>query len=140
MDKNWNHFCLNLHLSIFTLLDACFASLTGFPGETSPLIPVTLLIAVINAFNEDYTLRAAPFLDFGIELANNKALMITSLFFGLGHFYGVPNGLLGVLLVSFLGWFSGKSVLETKGFFWIWLIHFLPHVSIFTFFAISAFA
>jgi ABC-type antimicrobial peptide transport system permease subunit len=50
----------------------------------------------------------------------------------------VPSGILGVLLSSFLGWFLGKSMLETKGFTWAWLIHFLPDAFIFTFFAISA--
>ena len=62
-------------------------------------------------------------------------MAITTVFFGLGHFYGVPNGVPGVLLSSFLGWFLGKSLLETKGFFWAWLLHFLPDVIIFTFYA-----
>jgi len=52
--------------------------------------------------------------------------MIISVFFGLSARYGVPSGLLGVFLSSFLGWFLGKSMIETKGFFWAWLIHFLP--------------
>lgn len=59
-------------------------------------------------------------------------------FFGLGHYYGYPSGVLGVLLSSFLGWFLGKSLLETKGFFWAWLIHFVPDVFIFIFLAILA--
>ena len=82
-----------------------------------PLIPVSVLIAAINAFNEEFTLRAAP------------------IYFGLGHYYGVPNGILGVVLSSYLGWFLGKSLLETKGFFWAWFIHFLPDIIIFTFYA-----
>jgi len=105
-----------------------------------PLIPVALLIAVINAFNEEFTLRAAPISELVSALGKRQALMITTVFFGIGHFYGVPSGLLGVLLASFLGWFLGKSMLETKGFFWAWLIHFLPDAFIFTFFAISAVA
>jgi len=105
-----------------------------------PLIPAALLIAVINAFNEEFTLRAAPISELLSALGKKQALMITTAFFGLGHFYGVPAGLLGVLLSSFLGWFLGKSMLETKGFFWAWLIHFLPDAFIFTFFAIAALA
>jgi len=105
-----------------------------------PLIPAALLIAVINAFNEEFTLRAAPISELLSAVGKKQALMITTTFFGLGHFYGVPAGLLGVLLSSFLGWFLGKSMLETKGFFWAWLIHFLPDAFIFTFFAIAALA
>jgi hypothetical protein len=108
--------------------------------KARPLIPVALLIAVINAFNEEFTLRAAPISELWLVVGKQQALMITTAFFGLGHFYGIPSGILGVLLSSFLGWFLGKSMLETKGFFWAWLIHFLPDAFIFTFFAISAVA
>jgi len=104
--------------------------------QAFPLIPAALLIAVINAFNEEFTLRAAPISELLSAIGKKQALMITTTFFGLGHFYGVPAGLLGVLLSSFLGWFLGRSMLETKGFFWAWLIHFLPDAFIFSFFAI----
>jgi ABC-type antimicrobial peptide transport system permease subunit len=66
--------------------------------------------------------------------------LITTIFFGLGHFYGVPSGVLGVILSSFLGWFLGKSLFETKGFFWAWLCHFSSDIFIFTFAAIAAVA
>jgi hypothetical protein len=105
--------------------------------QALPLIPVVLLIAAINAFNEEFTLRAAPLSELWPVVGKQQALLITTVFFGLGHFYGVPNGALGVLLSGFLGWFLGKSMLETKGFFWAWLIHFIPDVSIFTFYAMS---
>jgi hypothetical protein len=106
--------------------------------QALPLLPVALFIAVINAFNEEFTLRAAPLSQLWATLGKQQALMITTAFFGLGHFYGIPSGVLGVLLSSFLGWFLGKSMLETRGFFWAWLIHFLPDAFIFTFLAISA--
>ena len=102
-----------------------------------PLVPVALLIAVINSFNEEFTLRAAPISELLSALGKRQALMITTFFFGIGHFYGVPSGIVGVLLASFLGWFLGKSMLETKGFFWAWLIHFIQDAFIFTFLAIS---
>ena len=103
-----------------------------------PLIPVSLLIAVVNAFNEEFTMRAAPLSKLVPVIGKQQALMVTTVFFGLGHFYGIPNGVPGVLLAGFLGWFLGKSILETKGFFWAWLIHFLPDAFIFTFIAMSA--
>ena len=101
------------------------------------LIPVAIVIAAINAFNEEFTLRAAPLSELQSSVGKHQGLMVTTLFFGLGHYYGVPSGILGVILASFLGWFLGKSMLETKGFTWAWLIHFLPDVFIFTFFAFA---
>lgn len=108
--------------------------------KSLPLVPVTLLIAAINSFNEEFTLRAAPISELHSALGKRQALIITTFFFGIGHFYGVPSGFPGVLLASFLGWFLGKSMLETKGFFWAWTIHFIQDVFIFTFYAILAVA
>jgi len=102
-----------------------------------PLMPVSLLIAALNAFNEEFTLRAAPLSELVPAVGERQALLITTAFFGLGHFYGIPNGVLGVALSGFLGWFLGKSILETRGFFWAWLIHFLQDVIIFTFLAMQ---
>lgn len=83
-------------------------------------------------------MRGAPLSVLVPVIGKQQALMITAGFLGLGHFYGVPNGVPGALLSGFLGWFLGKSLLETKGFFWAWLIHFLPDAIIFTFYAMLA--
>jgi hypothetical protein len=137
---------------IGTIFAAIFASVTliyltiSNPPSLStiesalPLIPIAIVIAAVNAFNEEFTLRAAPLSELRNTVGKHQGLMITTLFFGIGHFYGVPSGILGVLLASFLGWFLGKSMLETKGFTWAWFIHFLPDVFIFTFFAFSVVA
>lgn len=127
---------------IFASVTLIYLTLSNPPSLSTiqsalPLIPVAITIAAINAFNEEFTLRAAPLSELQNSVGKHQGLMITTLFFGLGHFYGVPNGILGILLASFLGWFLGKSMLETKGFTWAWFIHFLPDVFIFTFFAFS---
>jgi membrane protease YdiL (CAAX protease family) len=128
---------------VFGLVTLIYLAISAHPSlsaiqQALPLIPVALLIAVINSFNEEFTLRAAPVSELWQVLGKWQALAVTSLFFGIGHYYGVPSGLLGVLLAMFLGWFLGKSMLETKGFGWAWLIHFLPDAFIFSFFAIAA--
>jgi len=52
--------------------------------------------------------------------------------FYLAHYlYGSPHGVTGFLMTGFLAFLLGKSMLETKGFLWPWLIHFLPDVVIF---------
>ena len=125
---------------IFTVVMFIFLMITWKPSsdmfvKALPLIPISLLIAVINAFNEEFTLRAAPLSTLLPAVGKQQALMITTAYFGLGHFYGVPNCVPGVLLSGFLSGFLGKSLLETKGFLWAWLIHFLPDAFIFTFYA-----
>jgi hypothetical protein len=125
---------------VFTVGTLVFLTFSQFPSVSDfigvlPLIPVSILIAAMNAFNEEFTLRAAPLSELWTKIGKTQALLITTVYFGLGHFYGVPSGILGILLSAFLGWFLGKSLLETKGFFWAWIIHFFPDVIIFTFYA-----
>lgn len=97
-----------------------------------PLFPVVVLIAAMNGFNEEFTLRAAPLSELVNAVGREQALMMTTVFFGLGHFYGIPSGVIGVALSGFLGWFLGKSILETRGFLWAWLIHFFMDFFVFT--------
>jgi hypothetical protein len=59
------------------------------------------------------------------------------LFFGIAHFYGVPYGFLGVGLATLNGWLLGKAMLETRGMFWAWWMHFLQDIVIFTFIAMG---
>ena len=58
-------------------------------------------------------------------------LVFTAAFFGIGHYFGVPYGIVGVLMATFLGWMLGKAMLETRGFTWAWVIHFWMDVVIF---------
>lgn len=101
------------------------------------LIPVALLVATMNAFNEEFTLRAAPLGELEPLIGKSTSLVATAVYFGLGHYYGVPNGVIGVLLSGFLGWLLGKSMLETRGFFVAWLVHFITDIPIFLFFIVG---
>lgn len=64
--------------------------------------------------------------------------MIVAVFFGMAHYlYGTPAGVVGFLMTAFLGWLLAKSMLETRGLFWPWFIHFVPDVVIFVFYAMT---
>jgi hypothetical protein len=63
---------------------------------------------------------------------------MVAVYFGIMHFYGVPYGVVGVLLAGFLGWILAKSMQETRGLFWAWFIHFWQDVWIFSFLAIGS--
>jgi membrane protease YdiL (CAAX protease family) len=97
-------------------------------------VPWWLAIA-LNAFNEEMTYRASLLAGLEPALGPWQALWNTALFFGLGHYFGVPYGVVGVLMATFLGWILGKAMLETRGFFWAWLIHFVQDGLIFSFMA-----
>ena len=133
-------------IKIALIFSAVFASVTalfliavnGLPLEAFAsnwfLILIGLLIATMNAFNEEFTLRAAPLGEIEPAIGKANSLLVTAAYFGLGHYFGVPSGVVGVLLSGFLGWFLGKSMIETKGFFLAWMVHFITDIPIFLFF------
>ena len=45
---------------------------------------------------------------------------------GSVHYFETPGGVAGVVLAGFLGCLLAKSIYETRGIFWTWLIHCLP--------------
>ncbi len=118
-----------------------FLGLRLAPGtllRAAPLIPSVLLFSAINAFTEEVYFRAAFLSTLHPVIGKNHTLLLTSLFFGLSHyFYGSPPGVLGVLLPGFLAWLLGKSMLETKGFVWPWFIHFAADVVVFISYALN---
>jgi membrane protease YdiL (CAAX protease family) len=69
-----------------------------------------------------------------------QALWNSALFFGISHYFGVPYGVVGVIMAAFLGWMLGKAMLETRGLAWAWFIHFIQDVLIFAFIAAGSIA
>jgi hypothetical protein len=125
-----------------TLGTLAFLMLAGTPTpdlviRALPFLPVVLVAAALNAFNEEVTYKAS-FLAVLVEpVGARQALRMVAAYFGIAHFYGVPYGLIGVALAWFLGWILARSMLETRGLGWAWFIHFLQDVAIFGFMAIG---
>ena len=69
-----------------------------------------------------------------------QAMLLTAFVFGIGHFYGVPYGIVGAVMAGALGWILNKTMLETRGFFWPWFIHFCQDALVFSFMALGAVA
>jgi membrane protease YdiL (CAAX protease family) len=108
--------------------------------QAAPLLPAVLLFAVMNAFNEEMTYRASLLAGLERVVGPRQALWNAALFFGIGHYFGVPYGVIGVVMATFLGWMLGKAMLETRGMFWAWFIHFIQDVLIFSFMAAGSIA
>jgi hypothetical protein len=138
----WNKFgaWLTVCISLGTL---AFLIIAGRPPldivvRALPFLPAILLAAALNAFNEEMTYKASLLSVLESPVGPRQALYMVAVFFGIGHFYGVPYGVVGVILAAFLGWILAKSMQETRGFFWAWFIHFWQDVWIFSFLAIGS--
>ncbi|MGZ9223603.1 MAG: CPBP family intramembrane glutamic endopeptidase [Anaerolineales bacterium] len=103
-----------------------------------PFLPAVFLAAALNAFNEEMTYKASFLSVLEDVVGKHQALWLMAAYFGIGHFYGIPYGVIGVLMAGFLGWFLGKSMLETRGLWWAWFIHFIQDVLIFAFLAMGS--
>jgi CAAX protease family protein len=138
----WTRFGLILSIAIGLGLLA-FLFIAGRPslatlGLVVPYLPWILLFAASNAFGEEMTYRAALLAPLYPAVGKSQSLLLTAALFGIWHFYGVPYGVIGVLMAAFLGWLLSKSMLETHGFFWPWFIHFVQDVLIFGFMAVGS--
>ena len=140
--ERWNKFGRNFAV-ILSLGTLTFLILAGRPSldiviKTLPFFLVIFLTAMMNAFSEEMTYKASFLSVLEDVIGRNQALWLVAVYFGVGHFYGVPYGMIGVLMAGFIGWFLGKSMLETRGLFWAWFIHFVQDVLIFAFIAIGS--
>jgi hypothetical protein len=102
-----------------------------------PILPSILFYAALNAFNEEITFRSPMLATLEPVGGSRQALWMSAYFFGIAHYFGVPGGIIGGVLSIFMGWILGKAMLETRGLFWSWWIHFLSDVAIFTFLTVS---
>ncbi|NGZ75251.1 CPBP family intramembrane metalloprotease [Saccharibacillus sp. VR-M41] len=135
--ETWRHLGLNFAV-VITLATAIVIYFQVVHGKSIsfdwvPGIFLVLAFALANAFSEEILFRfsfVAVVSKYGYSpyLAQGLAAAI----FGVVHYFGNPGGLVGVLMAAFIGWFLAKSMLETKGFFWALIIHFLQDVVIFT--------
>lgn len=140
--ERWNKLGRNFAL-ILSLGTLAFLIFAGRPPmdiviRALPFLPAVFLAAALNAFNEEMTYKASFLSVLEDLVGKHQALWLMAAYFGIGHFYGIPYGVIGVLMAGFLGWFLGKSMLETRGLWWAWFIHFIQDVLIFAFLAIGS--
>lgn len=101
-------------------------------GNILNILPFSTVFALSNSFVEESITRLGVVVVLKDILKDRTIPLISALIFGTVHYWGNPGGFSGVIVAGFLGWLLTKSILETKGFFWAWLIHFLQDVIIFS--------
>lgn len=135
-DETWLHVGRNFAV-IITAVTAVLIYFQAIRGnsiapEHLRYLPWILVFAVSNAFVEEMITRFAVVSSLDGIIPRDAVYLVSAAIFGGVHFYGTPGGILGVLLAGFLGWLAAKSIGETRGVFWAWLLHFLQDVVIFT--------
>jgi len=108
-------------------------------GAAVPWLPLILLSAGLNAFGEEAQFRAAPLATLLPAVGPAHAIWLTSIWFGLGHYYGgFPSGPFGLVYSGGLALLMGKAMLDTRGLGWPWIIHISIDTVIYIFIAATA--
>lgn len=89
-----------------------------------------VLFSLTNSFGEEMIFRLGIVSPLRDQLLPTTIFLISGVLFAIPHFAGMPDGIVGVTLAGILGFILAKSMHETNGFFWAWLIHFLQDVII----------
>lgn len=106
-------------------------------SRIGPLLPWALATAALNAASEEFQFRCVPLAQLRGVLPVRETLWLTAVFFGLGHYFGQPSGIPGVIMATIAGWLWAKSIVETRGVGWAFVIHFVQDVVIFCFLVLS---
>ena len=105
----------------------------GLPDRLLTALPTVMVLSAVNALSEETAFRAAPLGSLAGVLGRSQSLMLVAAYFGIAHYFGVPSGVLGILMAGLFGWWVAKSTLETGGIFWAWAIHLVQDLVIFSF-------
>jgi len=102
------------------------------------VLPWAFATAAVNAFNEEFQFRCVPLAHLRGVLPVRECMLLTSVSFGMAHYFGQPSGPVGIVMAGLAGWIWAKSLLETRGLGWAFGIHMVQDVVIFCFLALSA--
>lgn len=136
-NENWFHFGRNIGIaiSVVTAIVIYFQLIHGKEISYSNILTIlafSIVFSFTNSFIEESITRLSVVVVLKGKLKDRIIPFISALIFGTVHYWGNPGGVAGVLVAGFLGWFLAKSILETKGIFWAWIIHFAQDVIIFS--------
>jgi hypothetical protein len=123
-----NYAIISVGLLLFFLIPALQPSLANFSVE---LLLFAGVCAAMNSFAEEFLYRSALIPQVLPLFGKGATLMLVPAWFGLAHYFGVPNGMTGVLLAGVGGWFFAKSMIETRGIAWAWFLHFLADFTVY---------
>ena len=95
------------------------------------LVLFAALCALMNAFAEEFLYRSALLPQVLPLFGNGASLILVAAWFGIGHYFGVPQGLTGVILTTIGGWIFAKAMVETRGMGWPLFLHFVSDFTVY---------
>ena len=128
---------------VFALVLAPYLYLTVHPNfslseRIGRTFPWSVAVATLNAASEEFQFRSVLLAHLRGLFRPAEIILLTAVYFGLGHYYGQPSGPLGVLMAGFAGWIWARSMIDTRGGLWAFSIHMVQDIVIFTFLAVAA--
>lgn len=121
---------ISLATGIFMFLGLKYTnSLANFQWQ---FIPFVLVFAFTNSLAEELVFRFSIIGGFFNQQPKLLIMILSSVLFGLPHYFGQPSGIIGVIMAGILGYVLSKVTYETKGLAIAWMIHFVQDVIIFT--------
>jgi membrane protease YdiL (CAAX protease family) len=128
---------------VFALVLAPYLYLTVHPnfGASDRIwrtLPWSIAVAILNAASEEFQFRSVLLAHVRNVFRPEEAILLTTVFFGVGHYYGQPSGPLGVVLAGLAGWIWARSMVDTRGGVWAFVIHMVQDIVIFTFLVVGA--
>ena len=101
-------------------------------ARLTPLLPLVVGCAAFNALAEEVIYRSGPLATVIGVVGSRQALLMTSVWFGLAHYFGsVPEGFGGVLQSGALALLLGGAMIATRGLGWPVLMHFAVGLVVF---------
>ena len=125
-------FLISFGTLLLTVLTVTGFSIPQRLSELPGMLPLIIIFALVNSFSEGVVYRSAIMGPLKKVLRKEEVILTAAVFFGIGHYYGAPSGMIGVLMSSLLGWFMCRSMYETNGFLSAWIIHFMQDAVIFS--------
>lgn len=123
---------------IISLVTAAFLAVeywSEFGSITPTAWALALLVAIplsaTNAFTEEIITRWAVVQSLS-GAAARFAPWASAVIFGSVHYFGIPGGPIGALMAGFLAWLLARSIQDTRGVGWAWIVHFCQDILIFT--------
>ena len=131
--ENWLGFGTRYALIIVTLflvfmVPSTRPSLSNF---SVGLVLFAALCAAMNAFGEEFLYRSALLPQVLPLFGKGASMILVASWFGMGHYFGVPQGSAGVIMTTIGGWIFAKSMVETRGMGWALILHFVSDFTIY---------
>lgn len=135
---SWTNTGLSLTVVISLVLGVfMFGNAPQNGAEFSPRallqhLPIILAFSISNAWSEELFFRLIPGEIVAGTPGEGYFPLLSAIVFGAAHWWGSPGGPVGIIMSGFLGYALARSVVETRGMFWAFLIHFIQDLIIFS--------